>query len=462
MKMRFLSWFLMCFLCLSSSNGFSTDVIVKFKPHLLSLQSFDTLTDSISTTDIYTTHLLPELKIISFKDKSLDEVLALLRNHPSVEYAEPNFKIRLFKDEEEEETPPSWPFPDFPFPWPGKDGEKFPFPWPPDNGEDGNTPPPTVGDPLPMDPPNHFTPQKDPKLYTNWGIKKTNAPTAWKISKGSKNIIVGIIDTGIDYNHEDLSYNIYRNPKEIPNNNIDDDKNGFIDDVVGWDFVHNDSLPYDDHRHGTHVAGIIGAVGNNGIGISGINQEVTLLSVKAFDAQGNGEVATAIKAIEFAILQGAKVLNNSWGDYGFSQALVDVVGQAEKTVTVVCAAGNETNNNDKTAVFPASIQKENVISVAASTSNDQLAMFSNYGEKTVHLAAPGEYIFSTVPDNKYEYLDGTSMASPFVAGASALILSKYPDLKPKEIKERLMSLVVAQDSFDKKTVSGGRLDLSQF
>jgi len=438
-------------------------------------QSFDLLLDDMGATEIHSTSLLPELKLITFKNRLIEDVLALLSEHPSVEYAEPNFVIHLFNgdddgDDDDDNGQFPWPFPfpppedgKWPFPWPPGDGGggKPPFPWPPGDGGGGGGGGATK-DPTPIAPPETLDPKEDPELSQAWGLKKIGAPQAWKKTAGSKDIIVGVIDTGVDYNHPDLSYNIYRNPNETADNKIDDDNNGFVDDVIGWDFVHKDNLPFDDHMHGTHVSGTIGAVGNNGIGVSGVNQTVTLLGVKAFDSQGSGEVATAIEAIEYAVAQGAKVLNNSWGDSEFSKALEDVIGAAgEKGVTVVCAAGNETNNNDKTPTYPATIIKDNVISVAASTDTDTLAFFSNYGKKTVHLAAPGAGIYSTVPDKKYDYLDGTSMASPHVAGAAALVLSEKPELSPKEIRKLLMDSVDKISAFANKTASGGRLNVAR-
>ncbi len=477
MRKSFLLWFLMCFLVpLSSVQAKSrsykpNQVIVKFKQDRLTLQSFDLLLEDVQAEQIYSSQLLPELKLITFKNHSLEEVLNLLKQHPAVEYAEPNFVIHLFDgDGDDDNGQFPWPFPfpppadgKFPFPWPPGDGGggKPPFPWPPGNGGGGGGGGSTQ-DPAPVTPPDKIDPQEDPDLNQAWGIQKIGAPQAWKKTVGSKDVIVGVVDTGVDYNHPDLSYNIYRNPNEIADNKIDDDHNGFIDDVIGWDFVHNDHLPFDDMMHGTHVSGTIGAVGNNGVGVSGVNQYVTILGVKAFDAQGSGEVATAIQAIEYAVMQGAKVLNNSWGDSEFSQALEDVIGEAgKKGVTVVCAAGNETNNNDKKAMYPANTDKENVISVAASTQADKLAFFSNFGKKTVHLAAPGEGIYSTVPNNQYDTMDGTSMASPHVAGAAALLLSIKPELSPKEIRKLLMDSVDKIPAFATKTASGGRLNVAK-
>ncbi len=476
---RFLFWFFVCFAVQINAAPIQnpTEVIVKFKMGTMSLQSYHSLLGSISATPVYRSLLLPELNIISYKNHSLEEVLATLRSHPGVEYAEPNFTIHIVGDDDDDDDDDDngefpWPFPfpppgdgKLPFPWPPGDGQfpwppgdgKFPFPWPPTDPT-----PPTTNDPEPIEPPSAFTPAEDPDMKEVWGIQKTDTPKAWETSKGSKDVIVGIIDTGIDYNHEDLSFNVLRNANEIPNNDIDDDQNGYIDDVIGWDFVHNDKLPYDDHSHGTHVSGTIGAVGNNGIGVSGINQIVSILSIKAFDANGSGDVANAIKAIEYAVSRGAKVLNNSWGDYEFSQALEDVIGEAlKKGVTVVCAAGNETNNNDKKPLYPAGSKQENVIAVAASTDSDSLAFFSNYGKTTVHLAAPGATIYSTVPNNKYEVMDGTSMATPHVVGAVALLLSVKPSLTPQEIKKILMDSVTPIAAFKDKVVSKGRLNLAK-
>jgi subtilisin family serine protease len=260
---------------------------------------------------------------------------------------------------------------------------------------------------------------------------------------GSKKIIVGVIDTGVDWNHEDLKENIYTNPGEagvLASNGKDDDNNGFVDDVHGWNFQNNTNKSTDDNHHGTHCSGTIGAVGNNGIGIAGVNWNTSILPIKFLDKNGSGDAVDAIEGINYAVKMGAKVLNNSWGGGGYSKALRDAIEKAnKKNVIFVAAAGNDGSNNDVSPAYPASYEVANVISVAATNSLDEKASFSNYGLKTVHIAAPGEDIYSTFPNNQYGYLSGTSMAAPHVAGIVALMLSVNPKLTPLEIKESLIS-----------------------
>ncbi len=280
----------------------------------------------------------------------------------------------------------------------------------------------------------------DPRYSSQWGLHNVgqtggltdadiDAPEAWNTTTGSRTIIVGVIDTGIDYNHPDLAANIWRNTREIAGNGIDDDGNGYRDDVRGWDFANNDADPFDDNAHGTHVAGIIGAVGNNSVGIAGVAWNVQLMPLKFLTANGSGATSNAVSAINYAVANGAKILNNSWGGGGFNSALNDAVSRARAAgVIFVAAAGNEANNNDVNPSYPANINYDNVISVAATDSSDRLASFSNFGATSVDIAAPGVGILSTTPNNTYSSFSGTSMATPFVAGAAALVWSANPTL----------------------------------
>lgn len=272
------------------------------------------------------------------------------------------------------------------------------------------------------------------------------APLAWDITTGNNNIVVAVLDTGIDYTHDDLSNNIWQNPGEANCfNNYDDDGNGYIDDCKGWNFVHNTNNPMDDEGHGTHVAGIIGAEGNNLNGISGLMWNVKLMPLKIFAVNRpetggciGGYVSDEIAAIQYivnAVGRGSnvKVINASYRQYAFCNAELEAVRLADGMgIMFVAAAGNETINNDITPAYPASYNLPNIISVAATDQDDRRVSFSNYGPNTVHVAAPGVYTFSTVPysfnQSGYgvlEYMAGTSMAAPHVAGLAGLLSSYY-------------------------------------
>ena len=269
-----------------------------------------------------------------------------------------------------------------------------------------------------------------------------------------------MIDTGIDYNHEDLINNIWRNPREIPDDGIDNDGNGFVDDVMGWDFSNNDNRPWDDQGHGSHTAGTVGAVGGNGIGISGVAPRVSLMPLKFLSQDGTGSTENAIRAINYGVAAGAQILSNSWGGDEYSQALEEAItAAAEKNVLFLAAAGNDTSDNDVTPMYPASYRLPNVISVAASDRTEQLADFSNFGAQSVDLVAPGDFIFSTVPGNNYSYMSGTSMACPLVAGAAALLKAFKPSLSAQQLKSALFRSVDRFAAYEGKVASGGRLNV---
>lgn len=286
-----------------------------------------------------------------------------------------------------------------------------------------------------------------------------DAPEAWDVQTGAPSIIVAVIDTGIDYNHEDLSSNIWINPGEIPGNGMDDDGNGFIDDVRGWDFVNGDNDPMDDNSHGTHCAGTIAATGNNGTGVVGVNWSARIMPVKFLDAATSGTTTNAILAIQYATQMGAGIMSNSWGGSGYSQALKDAIAAAhEAGIVFVAAAGNIGANNDLMPHYPSSYEIPNIIAVAATDYNDELALFSNYGLNSVELGAPGVLILSTVLDNNYTYKSGTSMATPYVAGVAALLATEDPGLTNEEIKAGILNSVDLMPSLMGKTVSEGRLN----
>lgn len=311
-----------------------------------------------------------------------------------------------------------------------------------------------------------FRQPNDPRFSDLYGLVKIAAPEAWDKQTGNNSVVVGIVDTGIDHEHEDLAANIWRNTGESGNgresNGIDDDNNGFIDDFIGWDFYNRDNNPFDDNQHGTHVAGTVGAVGDNGEGVVGVNWEVSLMGLKFLSREGSGDTDDAIEAIIYGVEMGANILSNSWGGGGFSRALEDAIKFArDNGVLFVAAAGNASSDNDALPTYPANYEVENVISVASSNSNDQLSGFSNFGKKTVHLAAPGSSILSTLPRDRYGLLSGTSMATPHVSGAAALVWAQYPNLTMNEVKIRILGSVDRLSSFAERVSTGGRLNVNK-
>lgn len=302
-----------------------------------------------------------------------------------------------------------------------------------------------------------------------WGLNNTeqtggtkdadiDAPEAWDLETGSK-VLVGVVDTGIDYNHPDLANNIWTNPGEIAGDGIDNDGNGFIDDIHGYDFVNNDGDPFDDNSHGTHVAGTIAANGNNGTGVTGVSWSAELMGLKFLNSTGNGTIFAAIQAIEYATKMGVKMTNNSWGGGGYSQALYDAIAAAgEAGQLFIAASGNESNDNDANASYPASYDLDNIIAVASTDHNDDLSGFSNIGHTTVDLGAPGSAILSTTPGNTYSTYSGTSMATPHVSGVASLLWSQFPEMSAAQVKDRILNSVDPIAALDGKTVTGGRLN----
>jgi subtilisin family serine protease len=304
------------------------------------------------------------------------------------------------------------------------------------------------------------TPIADPLLERLYGLKKISAPAAWTRSVGSKRVVVANIDTGIDYNHPDLIQNLWSNPKEVCGDGLDNDQNGFIDDCIGWDFYGKDSRPYDDSEHGTHTAGTIAATGFNGVGVSGVAPSASLMNLKFLGGPaGSGTLEDAIGSIKYAIDNGAHIMSNSWSGGGFSQALFDVIQEAEsKGVLFIAAAGNSATSNDVRPTFPASYRLGNVISVAATDHMDRLARFSCYGKMTVHVAAPGQNIFSTIPNGGYGSLSGTSMAAPHVTGVAVLLKSSFPELDSVALKDIILRSVDSIDSLSTRIQTGGRIN----
>lgn len=306
-----------------------------------------------------------------------------------------------------------------------------------------------------------------------WGLNNTgqdggtadadiDAPEGWDIRKEAPSVIVGVVDTGIHYTHEDLAPNMWVNPNETADGG-DDDANGYIDDIHGINAINNSGDPKDDGHHGTHVSGTIGGRGNNGVGVTGVAWNVKLMGLKFLGANG-GMTSDAIKCIDYGVTEGAHILNNSWGGGGADQALLDsIIDAGNAGVIFVAAAGNATSNNDKNATYPASYNSPNIVTVASTDRNDAMSGFSNYGYGTVHIGAPGSSIFSTVDDSDSSYttMSGTSMATPHVSGALALLMAQFPDDSYGEIINRLYRGTDSISSLKDKTQTGGRLNLYQ-
>ena len=301
-----------------------------------------------------------------------------------------------------------------------------------------------------------------------------DAPEAWDISTGSSTVVVGIIDSGIDDDHPDLEANMWTNPGEIPGNGVDDDNNGYIDDIHGWDWAYNDNTPTDFNGHGTHVAGTVGAVGNNSIGVTGVCRTVRLMALKFLNDTGNGSTSNAISAIEYATDNGATLTNNSWGGGSFSSTLRTAI--LNSNMIFAAAAGNGGSDyigddNDVTPHYPSSYDCDNIISIASIDRNNIIATSSNFGLTSVDVGAYGVSILSTKPDNAtainfgspgqglsssfYGIISGTSMATPLVAGLAALLYANNPALSWSTVKTTIMNTVVPIADLDGVTVSGG-------
>ncbi len=343
----------------------------------------------------------------------------------------------------------------------------------------------------------------DPDFSKQWGMNDIGVSEAWRTSKGNLNMIVAVIDTGVDYTHPDLLPNLWRNAGEDgpkATNGIDDDGNGYIDDTIGWDFSANDNKPFDlpvdpwqmllgggNPGHGTHCAGNVAARADNGIGIAGVAPNVKIMSLRFISEKGQGTTADAIKAIKYAVDNGAKVLSNSWGSEGEdanegaqNKALRDAISYAEeKGVIFIAAAGNGhqgvgyDNDSDAKPAYPASYDHANIVSVAALNKENGLGAFSNWGARSVDLGAPGVAVYSTTVGGGYNdkvidipglitaTWDGTSMACPHVAGAAALYWSAHPTATVAQVKAALISSAKPIPALSGKSVSNGKLDAAQ-
>ncbi|WP_160724101.1 S8 family serine peptidase [Bacillus sp. USDA818B3_A] len=390
------------------------EVIVKFK-NAYTTESLGALSTKLGLKTQQILNHNNNTKLLNFNTNiPIDQVLKSLNDSPLVDYAEPNYLIK----------PDAAPTDEY---WPDLWGMK-------------NTGQSIFG------------------ITGKAGIDM-GAEGAWAITKGSSTVVIGVIDTGVDINHPDLKAQIWKNTGEIAGDKIDNDKNGYIDDVNGWDFYNKDNTVYDaadGDEHGTHVSGTIAGTPNT-IGVIGLAPNVKIMPLKFLGPEG-GYTSDAILAVNYAKAKGVKITNNSWGGGAFSQALYDAIKNSNSLF--LAAAGNDGTNNDTTPHYPSNYDLANIISVAAIDNTGNLADFSNYGAKTVDIAAPGVNIVSTVPawfgsyTYAYDYYNGTSMATPHVTGEAALILSKYPTYTPALIKDQILKKATALSSLTGKMTTG--------
>ncbi|HEX8162228.1 MAG TPA: S8 family serine peptidase [Pyrinomonadaceae bacterium] len=372
-----------------------------------------------------------------------EQVARQYRALPEVVYAEPNFRISLSPGEDEGDTTEE------------SDGP----------GEDD---PPVVK--IKAAGPN------DPLFNEQWSLQNTGqregksgadicATRAWAKTTGSNKVVVAVIDTGVDYSHTDLAGNIWTRPAGLAP--YRDAELGTFDDRHGFDASDMDGDPMDDNGHGTHCAGIVGAEGNNGDGITGVNWHVQIMPLKFLDASGRGSLRAAIECINYVIARkrdgvNVLVISASWGSNFGSRALREAISRAgEEGILFVAAAGNDSTNNDRLPHYPSNYDLPNVLAVAALDRRDNLARFSNFGAKSVHIAAPGAEILSTWLNNEYEEHSGTSMATPEVSGVAALVLAANPDLTVAELRARLLGSVDKIPALEGKVASGGRLNAAR-
>lgn len=319
----------------------------------------------------------------------------------------------------------------------------------------------------------------DPSFAQQWALHNlgqyggvpgndVRAPAAWNTATGSRSVVVAVIDSGIDLTHPDLAANVWTNPGEIASNGVDDDHNGFVDDVHGWNFIDNNADVTDGFGHGTHVAGIIGAVGNNGVGVAGIAWQVSLMVLRVQNNLGAGSTSAVIGALNYATMMrrdhgiNVVVTNNSWESYGGLSALMQeaIRAQGDAGITFVAAAGNHATDNDVIPRYPSNYDPPNVISVAALDPYGNLAGMSDYGATTVDLAAPGTLIQSTWLRGSYGMLSGTSMAAPQVSGTVALLAAAKPGITAAQVRAAILGTTTPVASLAGRTATGGRLNVA--
>lgn len=404
-----------------SSAAKPPELLVRFRPGV-SAETIRAITERFNDrVEDHIEAVAGLLSIDDLDDLEAEVTAAAYRALPEVEYAEPNYQISLYHD-----------------------GGGF----------------------------KHRHPD-DPRFEEQWALANDgrnggkegadiSAMRAWAASTGSERVVVAVLDSGVDYTHEDLRNNIWVRPANL--GPYQDDHLGVIDDVQGYNALDNSGDPMDDNGHGTHCAGIIGAEGGNKIGITGVNWKVEIMPLKFMNAGGFGTTKDAIEAINYVIMRkrdgvNVRVISASWGSTMRSRALEDVIRKANNEgILFVAASGNSSVDTDKRPHYPASYNLENVISVAAVGSNDELAPFSNYGPKSVHVAAPGVGILSTWLGQDYELKSGTSMATPFVSGVAALILSQNPSMTVTELRSLILDSTDKLPALAGKVSTGGRIN----
>jgi len=310
----------------------------------------------------------------------------------------------------------------------------------------------------------------DSRFSDLWGLHNTglnngtvdadiDAPEAWNLTTGSTDVVVAVIDSGVDYNHEELRANMWRNPGEILGNGIDDDGNGYVDDYHGIDAIDNSGDPMDDDGHGTHISGTIAAVGNNGIGVTGVCWNCKIMALRFLSSDGGGAISDEIECIQYAVNRGVKIVSCSFGEYSFARSEKAAIDAARNSgVLFIFAVGNDGENNDTKPHYPSSYNSENIIAVGVSDRNDQLVSWSDYGLTTVDVASPGDDILSTEPNNGYQSESGSSTATPHVAGLAALLKSYNPSLSWLDIKNLILNNGDKIGSAEGKLVAGSRIN----
>ena len=409
-------------IALAESRSSRPEVLVKFKPGV-SLETIDELTSRFNDRVEDRIESDPGLESIDDLDNAdAAETAAQYSALPEVEYAEPNMEIEL--DAVEGALPPIVP--------------------------------------------------SDPRFDDQWALANSgqrggkqgadiSAMHAWLTTTGSDKVVVAVLDSGVDYRHEDLAPNMWKRPASVAP--YHDDQLGTIDDEDGFNAIDNASDPMDENGHGTHCAGIVGAEGGNNIGITGVNWKVRIMPLKFMNAGGFGTTKDAIEAINYVIDRkkagvNVRIISASWGGTQRSRALEEVIRKAyENDILFVAAAGNSTVNNDRQPHYPSSYP--NVLSVAALDRNDALASFSNYGLKSVAIAAPGKEILSTWLGNDYKEASGTSMATPVVAGVAALVVAENPRISVEQLKKQILASADPIPALKGKITTGGRVNAAK-